>query len=79
MPRLKLIAPSGAVWEYGEGDDLITGRATEFCQVVTQCRNSADTSLEVEGEVAKAWMAVAQCFAGPPNDPPPPGVRRRSN
>ena len=77
LPRLCLTAPSGAIWEYGEGDDRITGSATEFCQVVTQCRNIADTSLEVTGEVAQQWMAVAQCFAGPPQDPPAPGTRYR--
>lgn len=76
MPRLQLTAPSGAVWEYGEGDDLITGSASEFCQVVTQCRNIADTSLAVDGPIATRWMSIAQCFAGPPNDPPPPGARR---
>jgi uncharacterized protein (TIGR03084 family) len=79
MPRLKLTAPSGAIWEYGEGDELITGSATEFCQVVTQCRNIADTSLEVTGDVAHQWMAVAQCFAGPPQDPPAPGSRHKAN
>ena len=77
MSQLRLTAPSGAIWEYGEPSDsgFITGSATEFCQVVTQCRNIADTSLEVSGEVAQQWMAVAQCFAGPPQDPPVPGVR----
>lgn len=75
MPRLRLVAPSGAIWEYGEGDDLITGSATEFCQVVTQCRNIDDTSLQVTGPVATRWMSIAQCFAGPANDPPPPGAR----
>ena len=77
MPQLRLNAPSGAIWDYGELSDsgLITGSATEFCQVVTQCRNIADTSLSVTGDVADQWMAVAQCFAGPPQDPPGPGVR----
>jgi uncharacterized protein (TIGR03084 family) len=75
MPRLRLTAPSGAIWEYGEGDDLIEGSATQFCQVVTQCRNIADTSLAVHGPVAARWMAIAQCFAGPPQDPPPKGAR----
>jgi uncharacterized protein (TIGR03084 family) len=79
MPQLKLSAPSGAIWEYGETSDsgTIIGSATEFCQVVTQCRNIADTSLEVTGEVAHQWMAVAQCFAGPPQDPPAMGTRFR--
>lgn len=78
MPRLKLAAPSGAVWEYGEGEDLIEGSASEFCQVVTQCRNIGDTSLKVSGPVATRWMAIAQCFAGPPQDPPPVGARHKA-
>jgi uncharacterized protein (TIGR03084 family) len=78
MPRLRLAAPSGAIWKYGEGDDLIEGSATEFCQVVTQCRNIADTTLSVYGAIAQQWMAAAQCFAGPPQDPPLPGARHRA-
>ena len=78
MPRLRLAAPSGVVWEYGEGEDLIEGSASEFCQVVTQCRNIGDTSLSVHGPVATRWMAIAQCFAGPPQDPPPTSARHRA-
>ena len=78
MPRLHLIAPSGAIWDYGEGEDLITGKAKEFCQVVTQCRNIGDTQLQVSGPVAKRWMAIAQCFAGPPQEPPTAGARHRT-
>jgi uncharacterized protein (TIGR03084 family) len=78
MPRLSLIAPSGALWQYGEGSDSITGSAAEFCQIVTQTRNIADTALIVEGDGAQRWMAIAQCFAGPPADPPPPGFRFRT-
>ncbi|MGL5837215.1 MAG: TIGR03084 family metal-binding protein [Sphingorhabdus sp.] len=82
MPRLRLKAPSGSIWEYGadndEGGNLIEGNASEFCQVVTQCRNISDTALSVHGPAATRWMAVAQCFAGPPNDPPQAGTRRRA-
>jgi uncharacterized protein (TIGR03084 family) len=78
MPRLRLTAPSGTIWEYGEGEGLIEGSAAEFCQVVTQCRNIADTSLQVTGSVAARWMSIAQCFAGPPNDPPAPGIRHKA-
>lgn len=78
MPRLRLAAPSGVAWEYGEGEDLIEGSASEFCQVVTQCRNIGDTLLSVHGPVATRWMAIAQCFAGPPQDPPPTGARHRA-
>jgi uncharacterized protein (TIGR03084 family) len=75
MPRLALVAPTGAIWNYGEGDGLISGSAVEFAQVVAQTRNIADTGLVVEGAAATAWMANAQCFAGPPEIPPAPGTR----
>lgn len=77
VPHLRLTAPSGAVWEWNaeNADDRIEGSATEFCQVVAQTRNIADTTLQVAGETAQAWMAIAQCFAGPPMDPPPAGTR----
>jgi len=79
MPYVRLIAPSGAIWEYGEESEgeHIEGSATEFCQVVTQCRNVGDTSLSVTGATATEWMGMAQCFAGPANDPPAAGVRHR--
>ncbi len=40
--------------------------AVDFCRVVTQTRNVRDTALQVTGAVAAEWMAIAQCFAGPP-------------
>lgn len=78
MPHLKLTAPSGALWTHGDEStsELIEGLAEEFCQVVTQTRNIADTSLRVTGPVATDWMSKAQCFAGAPNPPPAPGTRR---
>ena len=78
-PRVRLEAPSGACWEWNAevGSDLVEGQATEFCQVVAQTRALADTSLRVEGDVAREWMSVAQCFAGPPENPPAPGSRFR--
>jgi len=81
MPELRLTAPSGESWQWGEAnaDDYIAGSAEAFCQVVTQVRNVADTDLEVVGPIATRWMAQAQCFAGPPNDPPAPGTRFRRN
>ncbi|MEQ9695113.1 TIGR03084 family metal-binding protein [Shimia sp. SDUM112013] len=77
MPHLRLTAPSGAVWTYGDPSDteVIKGPAEEFCQVVTQTRNVADTRLSVIGPVATAWMARAQCFAGGAETPPAPGTR----
>jgi len=76
-PYLQLQAPSGALWTFGDPNEAeqITGPAEEFCQVVTQVRNIADTDLEVVGDNASLWMANAQCFAGPPEQPPAPGTR----
>lgn len=78
-PRVRLTAPSGAVWEFGEGngEEQIEGEAEAFCQVVTQTRNIQDTALQVTGANAAQWMRYAQCFAGPPVDPPAPGARRK--
>lgn len=78
MPFVKVIAPSGAVWCFGDErtDERIEGLAEEFCQVVTQTRNIADTTLRVTGPNATAWMMKAQCFAGRAEDPPRPGTRR---
>ncbi len=78
-PYVRLTAPSGAIWEWNtpQADNMIEGSATEFCQVVTQVRNIADTSLAVTGDTARRWMAMAQCFAGPPEEPPAPGTRFR--
>ena len=56
--------------------EVIEGLAEEFCQVVTQTRNIADTSLIVTGKNAAAWMEIAQCFAGAPETPPAPGTRK---
>lgn len=79
IPTVRLTAPSRAIWEWGppEADNLVEGNAVEFCQVVTQVRNIEDTALRVVGATAAHWMSIAQCFAGPPEDPPAPGSRFR--
>jgi len=76
-PHVHLIAPSGDEWQWNEPDpqNAVSGKAVEFCQVVTQVRNIADTSLRISGDTAERWMAIAQCFAGPAEDPPLPGTR----
>jgi len=77
MPHVVLTAPSGEIWTYGDVsvEERIEGLAEEFCQVVTQTRNIADTSLKVTGPIATRWMSIAQCFAGGPETPPAPGSR----
>ena len=75
-PAVELIAPSGAHWRWNaDQPGRISGSAEAFALVVTQRRNIADTDLVVEGEASVHWMQIAQCFAGPPADPPSPGER----
>jgi uncharacterized protein (TIGR03084 family) len=76
-PFVKLTAPSGKIWEWNDpsDDNRVEGSAEEFCQVVTQTRHFSDTSLSVIGETANSWLSLAQCFAGPPSDPPEAGSR----
>lgn len=78
QPAVRLAAADDAEWAWpGEGG-LVAGDAVAFCQVAAQTRNVADTALRVEGEAARAWMALAQCFAGPPETPPAAGSRVRA-
>ncbi|MEM9682889.1 MAG: TIGR03084 family metal-binding protein [Pseudomonadota bacterium] len=76
-PFVRLTAPSGDIWDWNDpaSDNRVEGDAVAFCQVVTQVRNIKDTDLAVSGETAERWMSLAQCFAGPPEDPPAPGAR----
>ena len=76
-PYVRLVAPSGEIWEWNDPSEseFVRGEAVDFCQTVTQVRNVADTALEVKGEVASQWMSIAQCFAGGAEDPPKPGAR----
>jgi uncharacterized protein (TIGR03084 family) len=72
---VELTAPSGATWAYGDttAANRIAGSATDFCRVVTQRRNVADTDLRITGAAAQDWMRVAQAFAGPPGEGRRPG------
>ena len=81
MPSVRLDTPFGETWTWEQpgSDDRVEGPALDFCQVVTQTRNVADTSLRVQGDGARGWMAIVQCFAGPPEDPPAPGSRRAAS
>lgn len=78
-PSVKLRLPSGqtVTTTSCDEDNRIEGTAYEFCQVVTQVRNIDDTSLDVTGAIAQEWMRIAQCFAGPPVDPPAAGTRKK--
>jgi uncharacterized protein (TIGR03084 family) len=77
--RVELVAPDGELWVWADdAGDCIRGLALDFCLVVTQRRDVADTDLDIEGPSAADWMAIAQAFAGPPGPGrPPAGVSSR--
>ncbi|WP_160097253.1 TIGR03084 family metal-binding protein [Rhodococcus sp. T7] len=60
--------PDASAWTWGPADaeNSVVGPAEDFVLVVTQRRNVADTRLVVTGPVARAWMGIAQAFAGAP-------------
>jgi uncharacterized protein (TIGR03084 family) len=71
---VELDAPDGARWTWGDeaATEWVRGPALDFCLVVTQRINPADTALVVEGDAAADWIGIAQAFAGPPSDHRPP-------
>ncbi len=74
---VELDQPSGDLLVFGPQDaaNKVSGDIEDFCLVVTQRRNVADTGLVATGPVAKQWMEIAQAFAGPACDGPKPGER----
>jgi uncharacterized protein (TIGR03084 family) len=66
--RVELMAPSGAIWGWGPADaaQRVSGPAYDFCLLVTQRVNRADTELVAAGADAEHWLGIAQAFAGPP-------------
>ncbi|MCU1452188.1 MAG: hypothetical protein JWN46_334 [Acidimicrobiales bacterium] len=74
--RVELDAPAGSTgpWTWGPADaaDVVRGPAVDFCLLVTQRRNLADTALEAHGPLAAEWLSIAQCFAGAPGPGRPP-------
>jgi len=78
VPFISLVAPGGDSWHWGDpaSPEFVRGSALDFCLLVTQRRNLADTGLRYSQGSAREWLSIAQCFAGPPADAPGPGVRK---
>ncbi len=76
-PFVQLQSPSGKIWEWNDSSSSsqVKGLAVDFASVVTQTRNILDTNMIVIGDEAAQWMSIAQCFAGPPENPPKPNTR----
>ncbi|QYJ03191.1 TIGR03084 family protein [Nocardioides panacisoli] len=66
--RIELTAPGGDTWTWGPDDasQRVSGPAHDFCALVTQRVHRDDTDLVATGADAEQWLAIAQCFAGPP-------------
>ena len=71
---IEALAPNGSTWSFGppSATDTVTGSALDLALVVTQRRNVIDTEVRAVGDVAQAWLGVAQAFAGPPTSGRPP-------
>lgn len=83
VPYVALQPPPGGpegegAWTWGDpaSPEWVRGTAEDFCLLVTQRRNVADTALRYSDGAAREWLQIAQCFAGEPASAPPPGVRR---
>ncbi len=78
VPYVELTAPDGSVWTWGDAksSEFVRGTAEEFCLLVTQRRNLADTALRYSEGSAHQWLTTAQCFAGPSADAPAAGLRK---
>ncbi|MFF4338879.1 TIGR03084 family metal-binding protein [Kitasatospora sp. NPDC001540] len=72
--RFELRSPGGEWWCWGPEDaaDRVSGPALDFCLLVTQRRHRDDLALTAEGDTARAWLPIAQAFAGPPGPGRPP-------
>ena len=71
--RLELSGPRAETWIWGPdgADDVVSGRAEEFCLVVTQRRHVTDTSIAT-GDLGLHWLLRAQAFAGGASEGPQP-------
>ena len=66
--RVELSGPSGESWTWGppQAANVVAGPALDFCLLATQRRHRDDTAVTAVGDVADAWLSIAQAFAGPP-------------
>ena len=78
--RVEIISPSGELWTWGpeKAKDVVRGSAEDFCLVVVQRRNLADTGLVIKGATARQWMSIAQTYAGQPGAGRKPGIFSKS-
>ena len=80
---VRLTGPHGEQWSWGDSDggerapaNSVSGSALDFCLVATQRRHVSDTHVDVVGDAATEWMAIAQAFAGGAGEGRQPGQFR---
>jgi uncharacterized protein (TIGR03084 family) len=78
--RVEIISPSGELWTWGpeKAKDVVRGSAEDFCLVVVQRRDLADTGLIIKGATARRLMSIAQTYAGQPGAGRKPGMFSKS-
>ncbi|MHA6799986.1 TIGR03084 family metal-binding protein [Bounagaea algeriensis] len=66
--RVELTGPDDQQWTWGPADagQRVTGRALDFCLLVTQRRHRDDLAVTATGPDAAHWLTIAQAFAGAP-------------
>lgn len=65
--RFELTAPSGQLWTFGPEDaaQRVSGRAEDFCLLVTRRRHPDDLEVTATGADAEHWLTIAQAYRGP--------------
>jgi uncharacterized protein (TIGR03084 family) len=78
--RVVITSPSGELRTWGpeKATDIVRGSAEDFCLVVVQRRNLADTQLAIKGATTCQWLSIAQTYAGLPGAGPKPGMFSKS-
>jgi len=73
--RFELTAPEGGTWEFGPADaeQRITGPAEDFCLLATRRRHRDDLAVTATGDIADAWLDIAQAYRGPAGEGRRPG------
>ncbi|MGH3760493.1 TIGR03084 family metal-binding protein [Actinophytocola sp.] len=73
--RYELTAPEGGTWEFGpvNAEQRITGPAEDFCLLVTRRRHRDDLAVTATGDIAEAWLDIAQAYRGPAGEGRRPG------
>ena len=73
--RFELVTPSGSPLVIGPADatQRITGDAVDLCLVATRRRHRLDTGLVARGDLADAWLDIAQAYRGPAGPGRAPG------